>query len=447
MHRLLALALAFACEVPLSASMLSPFRAVPSAPGIVLLRDQSDPPEGAELAEWVARLQPRRVSSKELPASLEGYHRFGPLFAWEWAPGSMTPAQADALRNWLAFGGLLLLPPEAFVSGPPDWLEPLMPAPADPTRALDACRRHGLGAVCRVDVDGGVDLALSHAQAARGHVLGISDSALEVALRSRQKRRNPAPPLFLFSSLYAVCVAWLSWLWFRKRGMEDRAWLGVLGLTVLFSAGAVGAGGLLAGGTRELQIAILHGAPDATRLRLTGWVSRFSAKRESWRSELPDGASTVQVLGLGRSALRGTRLEGRSEPGQTSGFAFAGERLMTGPMSLHIVDAGGASQVRWANDTGLDFDRLWVAGAAPDSGVVSRGGSSGTLDLGAPDGRSFLPPSDWTAEEASVVDAYLQGQSALCPDCAFLASTRPEPGPDGRKLLYLWSVAGKRPAP
>lgn len=453
MQRLFALgALLLACSSPTHARSISLLD--PSPTRMTLLRDHPRPMAGGSLLEASNGLEPAILSSELLPVSLEGYDGIGPLLARGWAPERLTTDQAQALTSWIAFGGLLLLPADAFdrpVREP--WLASLLPEADD--RSPNACRRHGLGAVCRAELNGDPTAWhwsgwFRHAPAAHQRLRGPHSSAtaaVERALRDRTKRRNPAGPLLLFSVAYAVCAAWLSWRWFRRRGLEDRAWLGILGLTCLFSAGATLAGRVLVGGSREVQIAVLHGAPEATRLRLVGWLARFSADRERWTAELPEGVSHHQDVGVGPPMRRsGNRLDGHSQPGELSVIPYRGERRLQGRMGLRVVTDESGPRVEWSNETGLSFDRLWATGAAPESARPVAAGAGGTIRLSASDGRAFLPPEGWTAEEAAVVDGYLQAESERCHDCAFLAATRTEPGPDGLKLLYLWSVPGARDA-
>ncbi len=385
------------------------------------------------------------MRSRELPTALSGYDGSTRLLAWGWRPANVNGEQAETLSSWLAFGGRLVVGRGTLEGKVPAWLAALLPddAAASDGPSADRCRRFGAGAVCIVSLDRSRARELVRPGPARTAAVWNAWPLLQSALRGARRMRNPAGPLFLFSTVYALSVAWLSWGWFRKRGIEDRAWLGVLGLTLLFSLAAIGAGRALTGGDRELQLSLLHGAPGTTRLRLTGWLARFSMDRGRWSAELPEGVESQESLSPGPPAfLKGGRLEGRSEPGETTGFSFRGERRLAGPLRANFIEDGTGSRIEWVNETGLEFDRLWLAGASPESGLAAPAGSRGALRLDAADGRSFPPPPAWTYEEGAFFAAYVGTESVGCPDCAFLAATLGAPGPEGRRLLYVWSVPG-----
>ena len=288
------------------------------------------------------------LSPADLPDRVEAWGAIDRL-VWQDVDSQLTKGQLAAMRGWLAGGGRLVIAGgtggPAVLAGFPDDILPYRPTatvevaptslsglvggqlgtPADVPalggtlarghalavsgdRVVAAEAAYGNGAVTILGFDPttGWVAASSSTQALwrrflpqRGSAGAIADDAMMVNAVS-QLPALALPPIGGLLALlvgYILLIGPINYLVLRRLDRREWAWITMPILIAVFAAGAYAFGASLRGLDVILnEVAIVHGAPDATEGTAQVYLGVFSPSRGTYQLDIPGGALVSSTL-------------------------------------------------------------------------------------------------------------------------------------------------------
>ena len=327
----------------------------------------------------------------DLPTRVEGWSVLDRLVWQDVDSNSLSAEQLDALRRWIAAGGRLvivggsagigtlsalpddILPyrPTATVDADPASLASLLgTAPPGASDVVAMAGALGHGRALATSGDRAIAAELTYG-AGRVTILGfdtttswLNDSkAVEGLWRSSLPARTsdgtlliddsqllqavyqlPAlalPPtggLLAIIGAYILIIGPINYLILRRLDRRELAWVTMPVLVLAFAGAAFGYGALLRGTDVVVnEVAIVHGAPDATEATAQVYFGIFSPNRATYRIEVPGGALLAAPIsgdpfGQGTTTLDIIQGTGTAEPS-------AVRNLSVGTGSIRIVRA------------------------------------------------------------------------------------------------------------
>jgi hypothetical protein len=331
------------------------------------------------------------VDPGDLPPRVEAWSAIDRLVWQDVDSNSLTPDQLEALRRWVAAGGRLVIVGGSAGIGtlsafPEDML------PYRPTATLDvdaAVLTSMLGPV----PNGAADVPAMSGALARGKALASSgDRAIAAELRYGAGRvtvlgfdptsgwlaestgvqglwRSSLPPrtsegalitddsqllqavyqlpalalpptegLLVILAAYILIIGPINYLILKRLDRRELAWITMPVLVLAFAAAAFGYGALLRGTDVVVnEVAIVHGAPDATEATAQVYFGVFSPTRATYRVDVPQGALLASPIagdpfGQGSTTLDIIQGTGPADPS-------AVRNLSVGTGSIRIVRA------------------------------------------------------------------------------------------------------------
>lgn len=280
----------------------------------------------------------------DLPARVEGWSALDRLVWQDVDSNSLSPEQLDALRRWIAGGGRLvivggsagigtlsafpddILPfrPTATVDADPASLNALLgPAPAGATdvlamagelargralatsgdRAIAAELTYGSGRVTIIGFDTtaawlaespaveGLWRTALPARAADGALLVDDSQLIQAVYQLPALALPPTEGLLAIIGAYILIIGPINYLILRRLDRRELAWITMPVLVLGFATAAFGYGALLRGTDVVVnQVAIVHGANDATEATGQVYFGIFSPTRSTYRVDVPQGA-------------------------------------------------------------------------------------------------------------------------------------------------------------
>ena len=302
------------------------------------------------------------VSPSVLPDKPLGYDAVSIVYLGDVAPDALSDAQAEALRGWVAGGGLLVVGGPRFggderfrgwlparwgqplAGGGPDLLaaryrtppsqvalSPLKPLPDARAVAGDArvaaFRALGRGTVVALGADAAAaDFAAWPGaprlwrDVARRGVTGrsvaramdgtdnqwIGSSFAGSVLRAPGLRAPSFGAIGLFLLLYLVLLVPVNYAVLKRLDRREWTWLTVPLLVLVFSVGAYGFGYAIKGGQTRLNTAsIAEMGPGDGRASVTAHAGLFSPRRDAYDVSLDDRNGLLyapQIMGQGQDA-------------------------------------------------------------------------------------------------------------------------------------------------
>lgn len=284
------------------------------------------------------------LDTSDLPERLEAWSTLDRLIWQDVDTNTLSPAQLDALRGWLALGGRLVVVGgtggPGVLSGFPDAILPYRPettldvAPESlaallgrlPQNAADvpalsgkllhgralatsgdaviaAELPYGSGSVTLLGVDPTVGwIAESRAAAgfwrtavpprSGGYVSSGDDSQIVGAVSELPVLAlPPTAGLLLLLLGYIVLIGPVNYLVLRRLDRREWAWITMPVLIAVFAAGAYAFGSALRGSDVIVnEIAIVRGAPDTTEGSAQVYLGVFSPARGTYQLAVPGGA-------------------------------------------------------------------------------------------------------------------------------------------------------------
>jgi hypothetical protein len=327
----------------------------------------------------------------DLPGRVEGWSVIDRLVWQDIDSNTLTSEQLEALRRWIAAGGRLIIVGGSAGIGtlsafPDDIL------PYRPTATLDADPATLASLVGRAP-DGAADVAAMAGELARGRALATSgDRAIAAELtygsgrvtilgfdtttswlaeskavdglwRSALPARTtdgtlliddsqliqavyqlpalalpPTEGLLGIIGAYILIIGPINYLILRRLDRRELAWVTMPVLVLAFATVAFGYGALLRGTDVVVnEVAIVHGAPDATEATGQVYFGIFSPTRNTYRIDVPQGALlaspiTGDPFGQATATLDIIQGTGPAEPS-------AVRNLSVGTGSIRIVRA------------------------------------------------------------------------------------------------------------
>ncbi len=287
------------------------------------------------LSESSRKLRPAYLGEDALPLRWQSYGAVDLVALRDIDSRALRPAQQQALIDWVAQGGRLLV--SARDGGViPEWLQPLLPARIDAARFSRApglpVRLAGLeplrgGSVVRRAGDAPVAvrgrygrgivevwafdafapsarvwpgrLTLWQSLLAVPRALPLAHEA--VAGELPQTRALPGSTQAVLASLSVLYIVALRFV-VRRVGGRRGGWLGILATIALFAAVLFTfASGARAGATALAQVSIVESLPTARSARVTTYASLITPYGGDFVIRLPEGAG---IRRLGPAALR-----------------------------------------------------------------------------------------------------------------------------------------------
>ncbi len=327
----------------------------------------------------------------DLPSRVEAWSTIDRLVWQDIDSNSLAPEQLEALRRWIAAGGRLvilggsagigtlsafpddILPyrPTATVDADPVVLSSVLgPAPAGAADVLAMAGALAHGRALATSGDRVVAAELGYG-AGRVTIYGfdtttswISESAAAEALwRGALPARTsdgtllvddsqllqavyqlpalalpPTEGLLGIIGAYILIIGPINYLILKRMDRRELAWVTMPVLVLGFAAAAFGYGALLKGTDVVVnEVAIVHGAPDATEATAQVYFGIFSPNRATYRVDVPAGALLASPIsgdpfGQGSSKLDIIQGTGPGEPS-------AVRDLAVGTGSIRIVRA------------------------------------------------------------------------------------------------------------
>ncbi len=327
----------------------------------------------------------------DLPSRVEGWSVIDRLIWQDIDSNSLSPEQLDALRRWIAAGGRLvivggsagigtlsafpddILPyrPTATLDADPAVLSSLL-GPA-PTGAADVAAMAGAlarGRALATSGDRAIAAELGYG-AGRVTILGFDPTtswlneskAVEGLWRSTLPARISNGTLFVDDSqliqavyqlpalalpptegllaiigAYILIIGPINYLILKRLDRRELAWVTMPILVLAFAGAAFGYGSLLKGTDVVVnEVAIVHGAPDATEATAQVYFGIFSPNRATYRVDVSGGALLASPIsgdpfGQGTTTLDIIQGSGTAEPS-------AVRNLSVGTGSIRIVRA------------------------------------------------------------------------------------------------------------
>ena len=281
---------------------------------------------------------------EDLPERVEAWNALDRIIWQDVDSTTLTPAQLDALRGWIAGGGRLVI--AGGTAGPgslsafPDTLLPFRPdattdvapaslvavlgeAPEGATdlpalsgtliggrilaeagdRVIAAERSYGSGAVSIIGFDptaswiadtnlaDGLWRRLLPSRSAGGPVVGDDSQFVSAASQLPSLALPPVGGLIALLGAYILLIGPINYLVLRRLDRREWAWVTMPILIVAFAAGSYGFGSLLRGSELIInEVAIVRGAPGATDGIAQVYLGVFSPSRASYQLKVPGGA-------------------------------------------------------------------------------------------------------------------------------------------------------------
>ena len=327
----------------------------------------------------------------DLPTRVEGWSVMDRLVWQDVDSNSLSPDQLDALRRWIAAGGRLgimggsagigtlsafpddILPyrPTATVDADPAVLRSVLgPAPDGAGDVIAMAGTLARGRALATSGDRVVAAELGYG-AGRVTILGfdtttswIKDStAVEALWRTTMPPRTsdgtlltddsqllqavyqvpalalpPTEGLLGIIGAYILIIGPINYLILKRLDRRELAWVTMPVLVLAFAAAAFGYGAFLKGTDVVVnEVAIVHGAPDATEATAQVYFGIFSPNRATYRVDVPGGALLASPIsgdpfGQGSSTLDIIQGTGPGDPSAVRG-------LSVGTGSIRIVRA------------------------------------------------------------------------------------------------------------
>ena len=331
------------------------------------------------------------LTAADLPSRVEGWSVIDRLVWQDIDSNSLTPEQMEALQRWIAAGGRLvivggsagigtlsafpdaILPyrPTATVDAAPAVLAPLLgPAPDGATdviamagaltngralatsgdRAIAAELAYGAGRVtiygfdtttAWLDASPAVEALWRSSLPARtsdGTLLVDDSQLLQAVYQVPALALPPTEGLLGIIGAYILIIGPINYLILKRLDRRELAWVTMPVLVLAFATAAFGYGALLKGTDVVVnQVAIVHGAPDATEASAQVYFGIFSPTRATYRIDVPGGALLAAPIsgdpfGQGTTTLDIIQGTGEGEPS-------AVRNLSVGTGSIRIVRA------------------------------------------------------------------------------------------------------------
>jgi hypothetical protein len=287
------------------------------------------------LSDSSRKIRPAYLREDELPLRWQSYGAVELVALRDIDSRALRPAQQQALIDWVAQGGRLLV--SAHDGGViPEWLQPLLPARIETARFSPApgipVRLAGLdplggGLVVRRAGDAPVAvrgrygrgivevwafdafapsarawpgrLVLWHSLLAAPRILPLAHEALAAELpQTRALPGSTQAVLAFLSVLYILVLRSVV----RRLGGRRGGWIGILATIALFAVALFTlASGARAGATALAQISIVESLPAARSARVTTYASLITPYGGDFVIRLPEGAG---IRRLEPSALR-----------------------------------------------------------------------------------------------------------------------------------------------
>jgi hypothetical protein len=331
------------------------------------------------------------LTVSDLPTRVEGWSVIDRLIWQDVDSNSLSPEQLEALRRWIAAGGRLvivggsagigtlsafpddILPyrPTATVDAAPAVLSSMLgPAPDGATdvvamagelargralaasgdRAIAAELAYGAGRVTIFGFDTttswlntstGVEALWRSSLPPRtsdGTLLADDSQILQAVYQVPALALPPTEGLLGIIGAYILIIGPINYLILKRLDRRELAWVTMPVLVLAFATAAFGYGALLKGTDVVVnQVAIVHGAPDATEATAQVYFGIFSPSRATYRVDVPGGALLAAPIsgdpfGQGTTTLDIIQGTGEGEPS-------AVRNLSVGTGSIRIVRA------------------------------------------------------------------------------------------------------------
>jgi hypothetical protein len=286
------------------------------------------------------------LTPADLPERIQAWAPLDRLVWQDVDAGTLTPAQLDALRTWVAGGGRLvivggtagadvlnafpeeLLPyrPDTVLDVDPQSLAPLLGGtPAGATTVAAFAGEPGAGRVLATSGDrviaadlqvgsGSVTLLgfdpttswmaegetwdsplwrrLLPARAAAGGGITSDDSQIVSAVMNLPSLAlPPIGGLIVLLFGYIVLVGPVNYLVLKRLDRREWAWVTVPALIAVFAVGSFAIGGLLRGSDVIVhEVGIVRGAPGSTAATITSYLGVFSPARATYQVRVPGDA-------------------------------------------------------------------------------------------------------------------------------------------------------------
>jgi hypothetical protein len=284
------------------------------------------------------------LTAADLPERVEAWNTLDRLIWQDTDASTLSPAQLDALRGWIAGGGRLVI--VGGTSGPsslsafPDTLLPYRPTtttdvapsslagllgavPANVAdvpalsgelasgqvmassgdRTIAAERAYGSGAVTIIGFDPTAawigDSRLGDALWRRvlpprgvgGPVLTDDSQIVSAASQLPSLALPPIGGLIALLGAYILLIGPINYLVLKRLDRREWAWVTMPVLIVTFAVGAYGFGSLLRGSELIInEVAIVRGAPGASEGAAEVYLGVFSPSRGTYQLRVPGGA-------------------------------------------------------------------------------------------------------------------------------------------------------------
>lgn len=369
------------------------------------------------LSESSRKLRPAYLREDAFPLRWQSYGAVDLVAVRDLDPRALRPAQQQALVDWIAQGGRLVVSAHdgAVI---PDWLQSLLPARVDAARfsrepgiPVPLARLETLGGGLVVRRAGAVPIAV-RGHHGRGIVevwafdafapsarvwpgrLALWRSLLEaprvvplaheaIAAELPQTRALPGSTqavLALLSVLYILAIRFV----IRRVGGRRGGWIGIVATVALFAVVLFTfAAGARAGATALAQVSIVESLPAARSARVTTYVSLITPYGGDFVIRLPESAGVRQ---LKPAALRIIEPERAVEGSALSGHLML-EVSQVVPLNLPVEAraSGGGLELVIGRGSSLPVR----------DAVLYRGRQLYRLSEGVRPGQIRLDPSKW----------------------------------------------------
>ncbi|HET9853211.1 MAG TPA: hypothetical protein VFP56_12015 [Candidatus Limnocylindrales bacterium] len=327
----------------------------------------------------------------DLPSRVEGWSALDRLVWQDLDSNNLTPEQLEAMRRWIAAGGRLVIVGGSAGIGtlsafPDDIL------PYRPTATVDAAPE-AFASILGSAPDGAADVPAMVGALARGRALATAgdraiaaelgygagrvtilgfdptsswigeDKAVESLWRSVLPARTsdgtlliddsqilnavyqlpalalpPTEGLLGIIGAYILIIGPINYLILKRLDRRELAWITMPVLVLGFTAAAFGYGALLKGTDVVVnEVAIVHGAPDATEATAQVYFGVFSPTRATYRVEVPGGALLASPISGDPFGQGSTTLDIVQGTGEEESSAI--RNLSVGTGSIRIVRA------------------------------------------------------------------------------------------------------------
>ena len=327
----------------------------------------------------------------DLPARVEGWSVLDRLIWQDVDSNNLTPEKLEALRRWVAAGGRLIivggsagigtlsafpddiLPyrPTATLDADPAVLTSLLGAAPDGAtdvpamagalargralatsgdRAIAAELGYGAGRVTILGFDTtGAWLKDSKpieslwrtilpARTSDGKLLADDSQLIQAVYQLPSLALPPTEGLLGIIGAYILIIGPINYLILKRLDRRELAWVTMPVLVLAFAGAAFGYGSLLKGTDVVInEVAIVHGAPDATEATAQVYFGIFSPTRATYRVDVPQAALLAGPIsgdpfGQGTTTLDIVQGTGAEEPS-------AVRNLSVGTGSIRVVRA------------------------------------------------------------------------------------------------------------